>query len=390
MSRRILLAALVCVVGMNTAMSQGSGTNVGSQDEELYTLTTAVPFLTIPVDARAAAMGDVGVATSPDAQSMFWNPGKLAFMESDYGGSISYTPWLRNLVDDMSLSYITAFTKIRKEDAIGVSLTYFDLGQIQFTDQQGNNLQLVDPNEFNIAVAYSRKLSRSLGVALGLKFIHSNLTGRIEGNNSPTGTDLKPGNTAAADLALFHQNDYVIFGNNTNVAFGASISNLGPKISYSNNDSADFIPTNLRLGTSIGMDADVYNRFTLSIDFNKLMVPSDANSDRGVVGGAFASFGDSPNGLAGELKEIAVSIGLEYNYDDKFFVRTGYFFEDELYGARKYFTVGAGIKYQVIALDMAYLIPTSRNHPLENTLRLTLGFNFMRPGEVESVQDELN
>lgn len=387
MSKRILLAGLMCVLGFGNLFAQTAGSGVGNGDEQIYTLTTAVPFLTIPVDARAAAMGDVGVATTADANSMFWNPGKLAFIEADYGGSISYTPWLRNLVDDMSLSYVTAFTKIREEDAVGISLTYFDLGQIQFTDQQGNNLQLVDPNEFNISVAYSRKLSSKMGVALGLKFIHSNLTGRIEAGTSPTGTDLKPGNTAAADLAWYFNNDYVMFGNNTNVAFGANLSNLGPKISYSNNDSADFIPTNLRLGTSIGMEADVYNTFTLSIDFNKLLVPSDANSDQGVVGGAFGSFGDSPQGFSGELREIAVSLGLEYNYDDKFFVRTGYFFEDELYGARKYFTLGAGVKYQIINLDLAYLIPTTRNHPLENTLRLTLGFNFERKDELDSVTD---
>lgn len=377
MSRKILVAILG-VFACNVIYGQ----------DDLRTLTTSVPFLTLPVDARGAAMGDVGAATSPDAASMFWNPGKLAFIDADYGGSVSYTPWLRNLVDDMSLSYLTAFAKIRQEDAIGVSLTFFNLGQIQFTDNQGNELQLVNPNEFNISMAYSRKLSRKLGVSLGLKYIHSDLTGRIDAQTSPTGTDLKPGNTAAADLAMFYRNDYVIFGNNTNIAFGANLSNLGPKISYSNNDSADFIPTSLKLGTSIGMDADVYNTFTLSIDFNKLLVPSDANSDRGVVGGAFSSFGDSPDGFSGELKEIAISLGLEYNYDDKFFVRTGYFFEDELYGARKYFTVGAGVKYQVIALDLAYLIPTTRNHPLENTLRLTLGFNFMRPDELESVQDE--
>lgn len=387
MSRRILLAGILSVVGFSSSFAQGGGTGIGSNDNEIYTLTTAVPFLTIPVDARAAAMGDVGVATSADANSMFWNPGKLAFVESDYGGAISYTPWLRNLVDDMSLSYVTAFTKIRQEDAVGISLTYFDLGQIQFTDQQGNNLQLVDPREFNIAVAYSRKLSQSLGVSLGLKFIHSNLTGRIEGNNSPTGTDLKPGNTAAADLGAYYTRDYVFLGNNTNFAFGANLSNLGPKISYSNNDSADFIPTNLRLGTSIAMDADVYNTFTFSADINKLLVPSNANSDAGVVGGVFNSFSDSPQGFSGEMREIAVSLGLEYNYDDKFFVRTGYFFEDELYGARKYFTVGAGVAYQVIALDLAYLIPTTRNHPLENTLRLTLAFNFDRPEEVDSVTE---
>ncbi len=386
MSRKILLVGIIYVVGLNSTLAQGGGTSIGNGERQ-FTLTTAVPFLTIPIDARAAGMGDVGVATSPDAAAMFWNPGKLAFIDADYGGSISYTPWLRNLVDDMSLSYVTAFTKIRKEEAIGVSLTYFDLGQIQFTDQQGNNLQLVDPREFNIAMAYSRRLSQSLGVSLGLKFIHSNLTGRIESGNSPTGTDLKPGNTAAADLAVFYNRDYVVFGNNTNFAFGANLSNLGPKISYSNNDSADFIPTNLRLGTSIGMDADVYNKFTLSIDFNKLLVPSNPNSDEGVVGGVFNSFGDSPNGFRGEMREVAVSLGLEYNYDDKFFVRGGYFFEDEFYGARKYFTVGVGVKYQVIGLDLAYLIPTTVNHPLENTLRLTLAFNFDRADEVESVTE---
>lgn len=381
MLKRILLVGMVGFLGLQHSFAQIT-------DNEVYTLTTAVPFLTIPVDARAAAMGDVGVATSPDAAAMFWNPGKLAFLESDYGGSVSYTPWLRNLVDDMSLSYITGYTKIRQEDAIGISMTYFDLGQIQFTDQNGINLQRVDPREYNIAVAYSRKLSQNLGVSLGLKFIHSNLTGRIEAGNSPTGTDLKPGNTAAADLSAWYSREVLLFGNNSNLAFGANLSNLGPKISYSNNDSADFIPTNLRLGTSITTEADIYNSFTFSVDFNKLLVPSNTNSDAGVVGGVFQSFSDSPDGFSGELRELSISTGLEYNYDDKFFVRGGYFYEDERYGARKYFTLGAGVKYQVIGLDLAYLIPTTRNHPLENTLRLTLALNFDRPEEAESIQDE--
>ncbi|HXA00842.1 MAG TPA: type IX secretion system outer membrane channel protein PorV [Cytophagaceae bacterium] len=370
-------------------------------------IVTSVPFLIMAPDARAGAMGDVGVATSPDANSSHWNSAKLAFIGDDdedeekhkrYGFATSYNPWLRKLVGDMSLNYLTGYTKIRKEEALAFNLLYFDLGKIQFTDANNNSLGEGHPNEFSVGGSYSRKLSRKLGVGIGLKFIHSNLANGQQIN----GTTIKAGNTAAGDIGIYYRTDVIMrrTGQVLNVAFGANISDIGPKISYSNNGSGNFIPTNLRLGTAVTVPLDQYNKIVFALDVNKLMVPSppiyllnskladstDANGNkiiekgkdpnRGWLSGMFGSFSDAPGGLKEELQEFTVQGGVEYWYQSYFAARAGYFHENKNKGYRRYFTVGFGVKYQVFGLDVAYLIPVVQNNPLAESLRFTLSFNF--------------
>ncbi len=376
---RITAAILAFCLGMTEEVfSQGGGSAINNQIK----YSTAVPFLTIAPDARAAGMGDVGAATSPDAASLYWNPAKLAFIESDFGGSLSYTPWLRELVNDMSLSYLSMFSKIREEDAVGLSLRYFDLGDIQFTDENGNDLQLFNPREFSVNGVYSRVLSEKIGVALGLRFIHSNLTGDF---NSTNGNSSKPGNTASADLGFYYHNKYDLGGTPTQISFGATLQNLGPKISYSNNNQSYFIPTTLRLGTSIVGDLDLYNKLGLNIDVSKLLVPpfSDPTDQTSVLEGIGRSFSE------GDLSDLMIGGGIEYDYNSLFFARGGYYYESPDNGARQYLTVGVGVAYQVFGLEIAYLIPTTgaQNHPLNNTLRFTLALNFERSSDVDSVKE---
>jgi len=297
----------------------------------------------------------------------------------------------------MALSYLTGYYKLSEEQAFGFSLLYFDLGSIQFTDKEGNNLNIFNPKEYAISAAYSRKLSENLGVALALKFIHSNLSGNI--SLGPE-TETKPGNTAAGDLSVYYKKDFMIKGKNINFATGANISNIGAKISYTNNEEKDFIPTNLRIGFSTTADIDEYNKITFAFDANKLMVPSppiysDTNGNQMIVkgkdpnrpllSGIFGSFSDAPGGFKEEMREIMLSFGLEYWYTDLFAVRAGYFNEHVTKGNRKYFTLGIGIRYQVFGLDFAYLTTLEQNHPLAETLRFTLLFDFEAFGKQKSI-----
>jgi hypothetical protein len=358
-------------------------------------ITTAVPFLNITPDARGGAMGDVGVATTPDVNSTYWNAAKLAFIDKGYGGAVSYNPWLRKLVNDMALSYLSGYLKIRKEEVVALSLTYFDLGSIQFTDAQGNNLTKFSPNEFALSGTYSRKLSQSMGVAVSLKYIYSNLAGSI---STSSGTEpASAAQSAAADVGYFFTKPLSIKGTKNNLAIGANISNVGAKISYSNESQKDFIPSNLRVGSSFTHEIDPYNKVVLSVDLNKLMVPSPpiygkdskgntvivsgkAPSD-GVISGILGSFSDAPGGFSEEMKEITISSGLEYWYNNLFAIRTGYFNESKMKGNRKYMTAGIGLKYQVFTLDVAYLVPFEQNNPLAETLRFSLSFNFEKATE---------
>jgi hypothetical protein len=364
-------------------------------------IVTSVPFLIMAPDARAGSMGDVGVATSPDANASHWNSAKLAFIGDDeedeekhkrYGFATSYNPWLRKLVGDMSLNYLTGYTKIRKEEALAFNLLYFDLGKIQFTDANNNSLGEGHPNEFSVGGSYSRKLSQKLGVGIGLKFIHSNLANGQQIN----GTTIKAGNTAAGDIGVYYRTDLLIrrTGKVIGLAFGANISDIGPKISYSNNGHSNFIPTNLRLGTAVTVPLDQFNKIVFALDVNKLMVPSNPiyvldstlkptnviekgkDPNRGWLSGMFGSFSDSPYGLKGELQEFTIQGGVEYWYQSYFAARAGYFHENKNLGFRRYFTLGFGVKYNVFGLDVAYLIPVVQNNPLAESLRFTLSFNF--------------
>jgi hypothetical protein len=370
----------------------------GSLDrfDVLNTITTAVPFLLISPDSRAGSMGDVGVATSPDANSLHWNPAKFAFVEDEVGFAVSYVPWLRALVPDINLSYLAGYKRLNKNEVIAMELRYFTLGDITFTDEIGNNLGQYKPNEFAIGSAYSRKLSDQFSLAISGRYIYSNLTG----GQYASGVLTNAGTSIAADVAGYFRKDIRILKKDMELALGANISNIGNKISYTETATRDFIPINLRLGTALNADLDEYNKISFAFDINKLLVPTppiyndsiDDQIDFGqdpnvsVVSGIFQSFGDAPGGFDEEMREINFSVGTEYWYDDQFAIRAGYFNEHNTKGGRKFFTFGSGLKYNVFALDFSYLINASRaingNNPLANTMRFTLIFDF---GAMENI-----
>ncbi len=364
---------------------------------ELNTITTAVPFLIISPDARAGALGDAGVASSPDANSLHWNPAKYAFIKKDMGFSVSYSPWLRALVNDINLAYVSGYKKFGKDQALAASLLFFSLGDITFTDIVGTTIGQFRPNEFSFDVAYSRKLSESFSGGVSLRYIHSNLTGGY----SVGASNSHPGNSVATDVSGYYQTDVSLGKQDGVLAVGLNISNIGAKISYTDNVERDFIPINLRFGPSLTIDLDEYNSLAFLLDVNKLLVPTppqyrvdennlpvDLNGDGkwdilagkdpdvSVPTGMFQSFSDAPGGFREELKEFTLSTGVEYWYDKQFALRTGFFYEDKTKGNRKFFTVGAGLKYNVFSLDFAYLVPVEQRNPLENTLRFTLLFDF--------------
>ncbi|MEO5571444.1 MAG: type IX secretion system outer membrane channel protein PorV [Bacteroidia bacterium] len=375
------------VAGINLAHSQSTGeSNLLGQ---INTITTAVPFLMISPDARAGGMGDAGVASSPDANSIAWNASKLAFMEKNFGASISYTPWLRQLVNDINLSYVSVYRKLKKDQTIGMSLRYFSLGQIDFTGTAGEPLGTANPNEFAFDLAYARKLSEKFSGGIALRYIHSDLT-----NGYGVGAEAtSAGTSVAADITGYYQSPITVSKKDAVLAIGMAITNIGSKISYTSTGDKDFIPINLRLGPSLKLKLNDYNELTFLLDINKLLVPtppvySDSvvngtqlilfgqSSDVSVPAGMIQSFSDAPGGFSEEIKEFNLCGGMEYWYDKQFAFRAGYFFESATKGNRKYFTLGAGVKYSVFGLDFAYLIPTEQRNPLENTLRFSLTFDF--------------
>lgn len=350
------------------AQQQPPATTTGS---DLNAVTTAVPILTVGPDSRAAALGDAGVASSPDANASYWNPAKLGFVENDLSVAFSYSPWLRNIVDDMSLNYLSGYKKLNETSAISLSLMYFDLGEIQFVDENTNPLQNYNPKEYAIAVSYGQALSENFSLGISARFIHSNLAGDV--NVSGTNTEAQPGNTAAVDVGVYYNND---LSQDLNLSLGANISNIGGKIAYSENEDKSFLPTNLKIGTALKYNLDAYNSLTFMLDANKLLVPSPgADTDQSVVSGIFSSFGDAEGGASEELKEVNLSAGLEYWYNDLFAARAGYFYEHPDKGGRKYFSAGLGLRYQKFGLDAAYLVPNDQSNPLADTWRFTLALN---------------
>lgn len=347
-------------------------------------ISTGVPLLLIAPDSRAGAMGDVGAASKPDANSIHWNAAKLSFTEKKAGLSFSYTPWLRQIVSDIKLMYLSGYYKIDDRSTVGGSLTYFSLGSIDFFSEEGISTGTYKPNEFAFDLAYSMKLSNNLSLSLTGRYIRSDLT---QGQNVGT-TQTHAANAAAADLGLYYQNKLNI-DLPSEYAFGLQISNLGTKISYSDNMESSFLPANLRLGGRYTMDFDQFNNLSLMVDLNKLLVPTPPvyNEDGsiyagidpnvGILQGAIQSFYDAPNGLKEEMQEISLSVGAEYWYNKVLAVRAGYFYEAKNKGARQYLTVGAGLRYNVMGLDISYLISTSAlsNNPLKNTLRIALTFD---------------
>ena len=343
-------------------------------------IITGVPFLLISPDARAGAMGDVGAATSPDANSIHWNPAKLAFMESDKGVSLSYSPWLQRLVPDINLAYLSGYYRLDDRNTVGASLRYFSLGQIDLIDAQKNPQGSYNPNEFALDGTLARQFGENFSLGTAMRFIYSSLSN----GQFSAGQQTKPATALAADVSAYFKKETVLLGSDALVALGLDISNIGNKISYTDGGSKIFIPTNFRLGTSATF-LNGLNEFTAAIDFNKLLVPTPIRNDEGniivpdksVPAAIFGSFGDAPGGFSEELKEINSSLGLEYLYNKQFALRAGYFYESPQKGDRQYITLGAGLKYNYFNLDFAYLLANQQKSPLANTLRFSLVFNFL-------------
>ncbi|MDD2488341.1 MAG: type IX secretion system outer membrane channel protein PorV [Bacteroidales bacterium] len=383
----LLIFGVKTIEAQNTSKGIDNPSGVLSQkiEEGARVISTGVPVLLISPDSRAGAMGDVGAATTPDANSIHWNAAKLAFLEKSSGISFTYTPWLRNLVGDIGLSYLSGFYKINERSAFGGSLTYFSLGGIDFYDANGESKGNFEPNEFAIDLAYSMKLSEKLSASVTGRYIRSDLT---QGQNAGTSTTYAA-NAYGADLGLYFQDEIKNSEYNSSYAIGFQISNLGSKISYSDAIEKEFQPANLRLGGRYTMDFNEFNTLSFMLDFNKLLVPTPAIYDTldqivsgmdnnvGVVQGAIQSFYDAPNGFKEEMQEINISFGAEWTYNKFLVLRGGYFNESDKKGGRKYITFGGGFKYNVMQLDISYLVPVvGNNHPLKNTLRLSLSFDF--------------
>lgn len=395
-------------------------------DQQLNTITTAVPFLMITPDSRSGAMGDAGVGLSPDANAMHWNPAKLAFSEEEMEISLGYSPWLKALVPDINLAYLAGYKKLDKMSAIGGSLRYFSLGSITFTDINGSTIREFRPNEFAIDLAYARKLSERWSVSMSGRYVYSNLTGGVQSG----GADTRPGMAGAVDLGGYYFNDDLNLSSKPgSIGVGVTITNIGNKMSYTTTADRDFIPINLRVGQAFTVNLDEYNKVTFATDFSKLLVPTPPiykldtngvpligpdglyvieagqNPDRGVAAGIFGSFTDAPgfpfpdengnlqyddNGdlvinsgsrIREELREINVALGAEYWYNNQFAVRGGFFYEHPTKGNRQYVTLGAGVKYSIFTLDLSYLIPIRQRHPLASTLKFTLMFSFSELGK---------
>ena len=354
-----------------------------AQVQPINVVTTAVPFLRISPDARSGGMGDLGVATSPDANSGLWNIGKVAFNESKGGISASYTPWLKQLVNDVYLTSIAGYYKFDENQALSSSLRYFSLGDIQFTDGTGQSIGSYRPREFGFDIGYSRKLSKQNGIGVALKYINSNLAG----GTVTSGATYKAGNAVAADIAYYHDGKNDV-GNGW--TWGVALTNLGSKIAYTDNaDQRDFIPANLGIGGTYNKNFNTQNKITVGIDINKLLVPTppvepytqadlDNYRSQSVISSWFTSFTDAPGGFSEELKEFQVSLGAEYWYNNQFALRVGYFYEDKTKGNRRYFTMGLGLKYNLFGLNFSYLLPSGsgvNQNPLSNTLRFSIMFD---------------
>lgn len=356
-----------------------------AQKEDFFNpVNTSVTSQTIAPDARSAGMGDVGVATDPDVVSQYWNPAKYPFTISRAGVALNYTPWLRELVNDMDLAYLAGYYRIGDYSAVSASLRYFSLGEVFLGIS--DDAMTINPYEMSLDVAYSLMLSETFSIGAAVRWIYSDLTYDYT-------SDTAPGSAFAADLACYYQNYINLGQRECQLGLGLNISNIGSKISFGGDNNSEFIPTNMRLGASLMIPIDEYNRFTIAADANKLLVPTYPKQEDGEstedyqervqknyydvssISGIFKSFGDAPGGLKEELQEVQWSVGGEYVYHDKFALRAGYHHESANKGNRKYFTVGAGFKMSVFSLDAGYVIATAKSNPLDQTLRFSLSFD---------------
>ncbi len=360
--------------------------NASAQDKEdmFNPVNASVTSQTIAPDARAAGMGDVGAATDPDVNSQYWNPAKYPFTISRAGVALNYTPWLRQLVNDIDLAYLAGYYRIGNYSAVSGSLRYFSLGEVSTSFDE--NAMTINPYEMSVDVAYSLMLSEKFSIAAGIRWIYSDLTYDYE-------NDTSPGSAFAADISAYYNNYITLGSRECQLGLGLNISNIGSKITFGGDDNSEFIPTNMRLGLAMMVPVDEYNRFTIAADANKLLVPTYPKQKEGEgtedylrrvqsdyydvssINGIFKSFHDAPNGFKEELQEVSWSVGAEYIYHDQFSVRAGYHHESENKGNRKYFTLGAGFRMNVFSLDVGYVIATAKSNPLDQTLRFTLGFD---------------
>ena len=355
-----------------SGFSANAQVNPGGSD--IKAITTAVPFLLITPDSRSGGLGDAGVAITDNSNATHWNLSALAFSQEKFGVGISYTPWLRQLVPDINLSYLSGHYNMgERAGVIAASIRYFSLGKIEFTDDNAIKYGEFNANEFAMDAGYTRKITDNFSAGVALRFIYSNLAANANVGSFET----KPGISAAGDINMLYTKDFESGALPMNLRWGLNISNMGAKISYTNSNNRDFIPTNLRLGAALRTNLDDYNSLTVTTDLNKLMVPSEGGqSDKTLLDGMFTSFGDAPGGFKEEISEINLSAGLEYWYNNLFAARAGIFLEDANKGNRKFITLGAGIKYNVFGLDFAYLASLQQAHPLQNTLRFSLNFAF--------------
>ena len=402
MKKICILAIFAVACGMVSA--QTSGTSFSGQNKEKNNyISTGMPILQVAPDAISSAMGDAGVASEPDANSAHWNVAKIVQAEGTGGITTTFTPWLRKLgVTDMNLFYLAGFYKINQRHAVGMSLTYFTLGDLQCTDWEGNDRGTFKPNEFALDASYALMVSDGLSIGASFRYLRSDLTNgmNISTDGSASGTTTKAANSFAADIGIYYNRE---IDAQNEFAVGGFISNLGAKLSYSDDDTQkEFLPTNLRLGARYSYRIDNFNKISVLFDINKLLVPTPPISDTSknkyyanrteynrtsVMKGLFQSFYDAPGGFKEEMQELQLSVGAEYWYSDMFAVRLGYFYENKYKGGRQYFSVGAGIRYNVFGFDFSYLIPTTTisNNPLTNTVRIALSVDFgVKHGKRES------
>lgn len=376
--------ALVCTFSLFLSQDTFAQISTDERDGKMNAINTAVPFLRISPDARSGAMGDVGLAIAPDANSVYWNLSKLPFAEKKAAIAVTYTPWLKELVNDVFLAQVAGYTQIDENQSIGASLRYFSLGDIQFTDINQTDNGTFRPREFAIDAGYARRLSQNWSIGLALRYIHSSLASGLTVDQQT----IRPGRAMAADLSSFYTKDFETDNGVNTWSLGFAVTNIGTKISYTQSAQKDFLPTNLGLGTAYTIGLDEYNKVTFALDINKLLVPTPQSDstypDKSVLEGMFSSFGDAPGGFKEELHELMYSLGAEYWYNNQFAVRAGYYNEHATKGNRKFFTAGVGVKYDIFGLNFSYLVPSGsgiQRNPLSNTLRFTLSFDLSRGEE---------
>ncbi|UKT63344.1 type IX secretion system outer membrane channel protein PorV [Pedobacter mucosus] len=380
---KLAFSALSMVFVFAKTNAQVTIGNTQTNGNEANNIITAVPFLLITPDARTGSMGDAGVAVTGDVNSSSINSSKLAFLDKPYGFSVSYSPWLKNLVPDINLAYLSGFYKLDSRNTIGASLRYFSLGSIQLTDINQQDLGTSNPNELALDFSYARSFGEEFSLGSSLRYIYSNLA-----SGQFSSGQVHSGNAVAVDISGLYRTTSSIFGKEAVLSAGANISNIGTKMSYSDGGESFFLPTNFKLGGASTITLDDLSTFTFALDFNKLLVPTqpiyDANNNvisgkdpnRSVPAGIFGSFNDAPGGFSEELKEVGISTGMEYWYNQQFALRAGYNYQSPMKGDSRYFTLGLGLKYNVFNIDFSYLLANSQSSPLANTLRFGLLFNF--------------